>query len=54
MPESTDRFYIITGGPGAGKTTLLDALEKAGFARTIEAGRAIIQDQMAIDGPALP
>lgn len=54
MSENTDRFHIITGGPGAGKTTLLDALEKAGFARTVEAGRAVIQDQTAISGPALP
>ena len=47
-------FHVITGGPGSGKTTLIDALAEAGFARTIEAGRAIIQDQTAIDGPALP
>jgi len=47
-------FHVVTGGPGSGKTTLIDALAEAGFARTIEAGRAIIQDQTAIDGPALP
>src|SRR5690606_22757015 len=28
--------------------------EREGFARSNEAGRAIIQDQVAIDGPALP
>jgi predicted ATPase len=50
----TDRFVIVTGGPGAGKTTLIDALEEAGYARTIEAGRAIIQDQQAKGGHALP
>lgn len=49
-----DRFFIITGGPGSGKTTLIDALEKSGYARTVEAGRAIIQDQLAIGGSALP
>lgn len=54
MSQDSDRFFIITGGPGAGKTTLLDALAAHGFHRTVEAGRAIIQDQMAIDGPALP
>lgn len=48
------RFHVITGGPGSGKTTLIDALARAGYARTVEAGRAIIQDQLAIDGPALP
>jgi predicted ATPase len=47
-------FFVITGGPGSGKTTLIDALEEAGFARTVEAGRGVIQDQVAIDGPALP
>lgn len=49
-----ERFHVVTGGPGSGKTTLIEALAKAGFARTLEAGRAIIQDQLAIDGPALP
>lgn len=52
MPGST--LIVFTGGPGSGKTTLLDALEQQGFARSQEAGRAIIQDQLAIDGPALP
>lgn len=54
MSLDSDRFFIVTGGPGAGKTTLLDALAAQGFHRTVEAGRAIIQDQVAIDGPALP
>lgn len=50
----TDRYHIITGGPGAGKTTLLDALKGAGFGCSVEAGRGVIRDQVAIDGPALP
>ena len=49
-----ERFHVITGGPGSGKSTLIEALGRRGFAHTIEAGRAIIQDQIAIDGPALP
>jgi predicted ATPase len=49
-----DHLFVITGGPGSGKTTLIDALERAGFARTQEAGRAIIRHQQAIDGPGLP
>ena len=48
------RFFVLTGGPGSGKTTLLDALAAAGYTCTVEAGRAIIQHQQAIDGPALP
>jgi len=54
MSHDYQRFIIITGGPGSGKSTLIDALENKGFARTVEAGRAIIQHQMKIDGQALP
>ena len=49
-----ERFHVITGGPGSGKSTLIEALGRRGFAHSIEAGRAIIQDQVAIDGPAQP
>lgn len=48
------KLIIIAGGPGAGKTTLVEALHARGFATAPEAGRAIIQDQRAIDGPGLP
>jgi predicted ATPase len=56
MPTSDDfeRFFVLTGGPGSGKSTLIDALERAGFARSVESGRAIIQAQLAIGGRALP
>ena len=46
-----ERFHVITGGPGSGKSTLVEALGRRGHAHTIEAGRAIIQDQTAIDEP---
>ena len=46
-------LVVITGGPGSGKTTLVNLLHEAGFATAPEAGRAIIQDQTAIGGPAL-
>ncbi|KVN59307.1 ATPase [Burkholderia ubonensis] len=52
--EGARRFFVVTGGPGSGKSTLIDALERAGFARSQEAGRGVIQDQVAVDGPALP
>ncbi|AYY59622.1 AAA family ATPase [Burkholderia multivorans] len=52
--DALDRFFVVTGGPGSGKSTLLDALEQAGFARSAEAGRGVIRDQMAIGGRALP
>lgn len=54
MAEHERNFFVVTGGPGAGKTTLLDHLEREGYARSPEAGRGIIQAQMALDGPALP
>lgn len=48
------RFFVIRGGPGAGKSTLINALATCGHAISEEAGRAIIQDQVAIGGTALP
>ncbi|MEU8540595.1 AAA family ATPase [Streptomyces sp. NPDC048717] len=45
---------MITGGPGSGKSTLIDRLQAAGFARSYEAGRGVIQDQRAVGGPGLP
>jgi predicted ATPase len=54
MAVQIERLFVLTGGPGSGKSTLIEALAKAGYARSVEAGRAIIQDQVAIDGPALP
>lgn len=52
--EHSHRFHIITGGPGSGKTSVVDALRSRGFHCSVEAGRGIIQDQMKIDGRALP
>jgi predicted ATPase len=54
LASDVERFVIVTGGPGSGNSTLIDAIERAGFARTLEAGRGIIQDQVAIGGRALP
>ncbi|WP_151775787.1 AAA family ATPase [Streptomyces abyssomicinicus] len=54
MTPESERFVVITGGPGSGKSTLLDHLQGMGYARSVEAGRGIIQDQMAIGGSALP
>lgn len=51
-PDS--RFIVVTGGPGGGKTTLINALGQLGLATAPEAGRAIICEQSAIGGPALP
>ena len=53
MPEH-DNFTVITGGPGSGKTSLITALGTAGFDVPVEAGRGVIQHQVAIGGDALP
>ncbi|MEZ2685142.1 AAA family ATPase [Proteus vulgaris] len=45
---------ILTGGPGSGKTTLINALKNKGYSCSLEAGRAIIQDQILIEGNGLP
>ena len=54
LSENAKRFFVITGGPGSGKSTLLDALCNAGYGRSTEAGRGIIQGQVVIGGQAVP
>jgi len=54
MNNHAQRFHIITGGPGSGKSSIIEDLRQRGFASAPESGRAIIQDQMAIEGRALP
>jgi len=49
-----DRFFVITGGPGSGKTTLVEALAAKGIAHQPETGRAVIREEMARGGSALP
>lgn len=49
-----NKRIIITGGPGSGKSTLLACLRTKNFPTATEAGRAIIRDQVAIGGNALP
>lgn len=50
----TDRLHVVTGGPGSGKSTLIAALAAAGVATSAEVGRAIIREQVAVGGDALP
>lgn len=54
MTLAMPRRIVVTGGPGGGKTSLIDALQARGFPRSIEAGRAIIQDEVRQGGTALP
>ena len=53
MIEAVERFVVLTGGPVSGKSTLINALQRAGYACSIEAGRGIIQAQTAIGGRSL-
>ena len=50
----SDRFFVVTGGPGAGKTSLITELSRRGFHTIPESGRAIIREEMAHGGDALP
>lgn len=54
MTNDFNRFFVLTGGPGSGKTTLIEALAGAGHNVTVEAGRGIMKQLLAIDGAALP
>ena len=49
-----DRFFVVTGGPGSGKSTLLAALAEQGLPYMPEAGRAVIREEVAAGGTALP
>src|SRR3954465_8016880 len=52
--NDTNTLFIVTGGPGSGKSTLIEALAAEGLHAMPEAGRAIIQEQVASGGNALP
>ena len=54
MTQNGDRFFVVTGGPGSGKSTVIDALARSAYTTSVEAGRGVIQDQVAIGGRALP
>jgi predicted ATPase len=47
-------FFVFTGGPGVGKTTVLRHLQAAGERTVEENARAIIREQVAAGGSALP
>ncbi|NIY98449.1 AAA family ATPase, partial [Salipiger sp. HF18] len=50
----SDQFFVVTGGPGVGKTSLITELARRGFHTNPESGRAIIREEMARGGDALP
>lgn len=54
MTDKAENLFVLTGGPASGKSTVIKRLEQAGFTCSVEAGRGVIQDQVAIGGRALP
>ncbi|MGG2035289.1 AAA family ATPase [Pseudomonas paraeruginosa] len=54
MPIELKHCFVFTGAPGTGKTSLLEALRRHGQRCVGEAGRAIIRQQLANRGDALP
>ncbi|OWU66537.1 ATPase [Roseovarius sp. 22II1-1F6A] len=50
----SDHFFVVTGGPGAGKTSLITEFSRRGFHTIPESGRAIIREEVASGGDALP
>ncbi|WP_165837233.1 AAA family ATPase [Phenylobacterium hankyongense] len=47
-------FFLLTGGPGVGKTTVIERLAAMGEVCIPETHRAVIRDQAARGGSALP
>lgn len=50
----SDHFFVVTGGPGSGKTSLITELACRGFHTISESGRAVIREEVASGGDALP
>nr|WP_255355327.1 MULTISPECIES: AAA family ATPase [unclassified Phenylobacterium] len=47
-------FFVLTGGPGVGKTTLIRHLQAMGERVVEETARAVIREQVAAGGDAVP
>ena len=50
----TDNYFIVSGCSGGGKSTLVSELKNRGFQTVDEPGRALVAQQLLIDGSGLP
>ena len=48
------RAFVLVGTSGTGKTALLEALISRGYPGFVEPVRAVLEEKLAHDGPALP
>jgi predicted ATPase len=49
-----ENLFILAGTSGTGKTALLNELQARGYSTHSEVTRAVLEDQVACDGDALP
>lgn len=49
-----EKLVILSGCSGGGKSTLLSQLSKRGFATVEEPGRRVVEQQLKVEGTALP
>ncbi len=49
-----NNFFILAGTSGTGKTSVLHQLRSLGYSCSEEAARAVLSEELATDGPALP
>lgn len=49
-----NNLIVFTGGPGSGKTSVISRLKKLNYQCATEVGRKVIQQQVEIQGTALP
>lgn len=52
--NQNENFFVLAGSSGTGKSTVLNQLRERGFMCFDEAARAVLEEQLAINGPALP
>jgi predicted ATPase len=54
MVNRKENFFVLAGTSGTGKSSVLDRLREKGFLCFDESARAVLEEQLAADGPALP